>query len=372
MSTVLFAGGGSGGHLFPGVAVAAELARQDPRSRSIFVCSDRAMERQILDHYPVEQFPLPARPASAFLRSPWSSAVSNWQAHQSAVSLIKQTSPSVVVGLGGFASVPTVLAARRCRIPIVLLEQNLILGRANRLLLPFADSICLSYPETPLPKRHIRKAVVTGNPLRREIIESAKNSSSKTESELTLLVLGGSQGATAINEATLNAAARLQNQTHRWRIVHQTGIQQIDWVKKEYERLGITATCEAFFEEMAFLYQQADLVVSRAGGTTLAELAVRGLPAVLIPYPRSVREHQKLNAEYFVREGGAKLVEQSGQPIQTADRLAVCLRTLLTEFEQRASMHDAMLNLARPDAAVSVAQMIRRYAAASQLSGCGR
>ncbi len=362
MGTVLFAGGGSGGHLFPGVAVAYELARQDFASRSIFVGSDRAIENHILDQYQLEQVALPFRPSTAFLKSPWSAVVSNYRAYRSARSLIERTSPSVVVGLGGFASVPTVLAAWRSGIPIVLLEQNAVLGRANHWLLRFADRICLSFPDTPLPHRQgLDKAVVTGNPLRREIVDSSKSASRGPDAVPTLLVLGGSQGAVGVNEATVQALANLQDAVRGWRIVHQAGVQQVEWVKQAYAKLDIEPVCDAFFENMDVRYQEADLVISRAGGTTLAELAVHGLPAVLIPYPGSIRNHQQRNAEYYADGSGAVLVEQSGEPAQTADVLAEALSPLLTQPDRRATMHHAMRSLARPEAASLVAEIVQGY-----------
>ncbi len=357
----LFAGGGSGGHLFPGIAVAEELNRFESNLNLLFVGSDRPVEKQILADYRCNHFPLALSSSSTMLRKPFSSILKNWQGYRTSLSLLKQYRPEVVIGLGGFASLPTVVAAWRRKIPVLLLEQNAVLGRANRFLLPFANQICLSYPSTPIPKRQSSKAVLTGNPVRSEIIATAPHSRSTPRTSRNLLVLGGSQGASAVNQAVLTAFPKLQSQLIGWNVVHQTGERDRVWVQEEYHRLGIRAQVYSFIEDMDRKYQLADVVISRAGGTTLAELAIHHIPAVLIPYPNSVRDHQTHNALGYIQSGGGVLVKQSAQLGQTVDDLVDSLTSLLTNSVQREAMREACADFALPNAAQSIAKIVWQY-----------
>jgi len=357
---ILFAGGGSGGHLFPGIAVAEELERQCPSCQCVFAGSNREIEKEIFQRYGYDHFPLALAPSSDFLKSPFTFLLANWRAYRSAEELINRTSPDGIVGLGGFASLPVVLAGWRRGVPVVLMEQNAVLGRANRLLLPAARQICLSYPQTPLPGRSRRKSRVTGNPVRRQIIDSIRDARDRTNDRRTLLILGGSQGAVGVNEAFLKVLPKMRTEFSDWRIGHQTGSKHYESVRGTYCRLGIQVDVSPFFEEMGSIYAKADLVLARAGGTTLAELAVHNLPAVLIPYPGSIRNHQELNAEHYARSGGAVVLPQSQVVEQTARQLGECLEPLLTDPRQRASMRSKMRELSRPDAARDVAEAILR------------
>jgi UDP-N-acetylglucosamine--N-acetylmuramyl-(pentapeptide) pyrophosphoryl-undecaprenol N-acetylglucosamine transferase len=360
-TTILFAGGGSGGHLYPGVAVAEELMNRNTSFRCLFMGSDRAIEMEILAPFGFEHLALPASSSSRFLRSPISSMLGNWRAYQVARKCLSEMAPSVVIGLGGFASVPVVLAAWRLKIPIVLLEQNAVLGRANRVLLPFADMISLSFPNMHLPSRYLRLASATGNPVRREILKSTESIPHQLEEPRCLLILGGSQGATGVNEAVVKSLPRLRSDLRGWQIIHQTGAHDFDEVKREYARLGIVAHVAPFLTDMGSIYSQATLAVSRAGATTLAELAIHRVPSLLIPYPQSIRDHQALNAEHFARSGGAVVVPQSKNSDITARQLCDQLRRLIIQDELRASMQAAMQTLARPQAASLVVNSILEF-----------
>lgn len=355
MTTIAFAGGGSGGHLFPGVAVAAELNRRDPAIRSVFVGSERNLEKKILQARRFEHFPLSAVPSSAFLRSPFASVANNWNAFRSSLRLLDSLRPEVVIGLGGFASVPLVVGAWRRQIPILLLEQNAVLGRANRFLLPFCQAVCLSFPNTPIPVRYRSKIRLTGNPVREEFYPPASLTIEQTKEPPTLLIMGGSQGATAVNRAVLDVFPRIQEELAGWRVIHQTGTQQQKVVSEEYERLGFPAEVISFIEDIQTIYRKAKLVVSRAGGTSLAEFAACGLPAVLIPHPHAIRDHQKRNAEYYTENGGAILTEQSSGLV---DVLSRNLRFLLLDQRRCELMGKAMSTLARPQAAGDVVDLV--------------
>lgn len=359
MTTILFAGGGSGGHLFPGIAVAEELARRNPRCECVFAGSKRPIEAQILGPRGFRHWGLDVPASSSFFRSPLRAAKSFWRAYQSAAAFIEESNPRLVVGLGGSFSVPTVLAASRRSVPIILLEQNAVLGRANRMLLRFADHVCLSFAKTPLPSRYRPITSITGNPVRSQIL-AAKSQDLKADRS-GLLILGGSQGARAVNGAVLGAFARLRPMLAGWRIIHQTGAEELEVVRSGYAGLGVSATVLPFFEDMGAIYSQTALAFSRAGGTTLAELAAHSVPSVLIPYPGSVRDHQALNARQYADAGGAVAIPQRGDLNLTIESLCEVLPPLLTHPNLRSLRGKAMFSLASPDASQKVADLALRY-----------
>lgn len=384
-TTFLFAGGGTGGHLFPGIAVAEELRRALPDARLIFAGSQRTVEREILGAAGLEHVPLDSPPSTLLRRHPLRFVLQYRRACRDAVALISARRPAAVIGLGGFASVPVVTAAKKRRVPIVLLEQNAVAGRATARLSRLADVVCHSFAEAvPRSRRQseIRSPVrpftthpslltthhdhiVTGNPVRRAVAELAAGKAAC--SGRTLLVLGGSQGSTAVNDALLEAAEMLRETLHRWRIVHQTGPRDVERVRAAYARLGLRHDVQPFFADLPARYATADLAVSRAGATTLAELACASLPAVLIPYPRSVRNHQQRNAEAFARAGAAVIVEQ-----RNATSLVSALQPLLEDDDLRRRLSSAMRSLARPDAAARVAAVVLHVAGFAPRQRCER
>jgi UDP-N-acetylglucosamine--N-acetylmuramyl-(pentapeptide) pyrophosphoryl-undecaprenol N-acetylglucosamine transferase len=241
---------------------------------------------------------------------------------------------------------------------VVLLEQNVIPGRATRYLCRFAETVCLSFGETAkhLPGRaHTR---LTGNPVRAAIAQLASGSHRSEADERTLLVLGGSQGARAVNDLVLAFAVRGGPALCGWRIVHQTGKEGEAIARETYAKHGIQATVAPFFESPETLYQAADLAVARAGGTTLAELACAGVPAIFIPYPHATANHQWHNASVFRDNEAAILCEESHDSPQSHERFCAALTSLLTDEVKRKAMSRAMTRLAHPDAAEQVADVI--------------
>ncbi|MFQ5731690.1 MAG: undecaprenyldiphospho-muramoylpentapeptide beta-N-acetylglucosaminyltransferase [Planctomycetaceae bacterium] len=370
-ATFVFAGGGTGGHLFPGIAVAEELRRRLPAARMLFVGTERDVERRILIDAGFEHVALSSPPSTWIRRKPLRFVTRYWAARRAAGSLLADRQPIAAIGLGGFASIPVVMAASRLGIPIVLLEQNAVAGRATQWLARRADVVCHSYADAVPDRRLTANAVVTGNPVRRAVAQLATHPNitavnahprAHARDQQTLLVLGGSQGSAAVNDAVLRAAEQLCGEFAGWRIIHQCGPHDRDRLAAGYGRLDIAHEIAPFFADLPQRYALADVVVSRAGATTLAELACTGLPAVLIPYPDSVRDHQRLNAEVFARTGGAVVVEQHRHPDRTGRELTVALRSLLTEPVERAKRSTAMRSLARPPAAAEVAQRILHVA----------
>ena len=357
--TVLFAGGGTGGHLFPGIAVARELLAREPDARVLFVGSQKPIEQDIVGGAGFEHVALPSVSPSLAPTRIGSTLFGNWRAYRQARSIISRERPNVVIGLGGFASVPPVLAARRSRVPIVLLEQNVIPGKATRWLSRFADVVCLPWAETAQHLSSRIRTVVTGNPIRREIAMLA-NAERVDPTPPTLLILGGSQGATTLNTLVVDALKLLRMELTGWRVVHQTGATDLDSIRQQYAALSLDADVQPFFGDMAAQYRRATCVISRAGATTLAELACAGLPAILVPLPTSAHDHQRLNAQLFANHEAALLVDQpAADGTGAKDELRSKLVQLLTDAERRRTTSHAIRTLAQPDAASAVLDTLR-------------
>ncbi len=357
-TTFLFSGGGTGGHLFPGLAVAEELAARSPNARCLFVGSNRAIEVQIINKSGFDHVGLPIKSTATIKRHPVQFTKHFWQSYSKAKRILQQDAPQAVIGLGGFASVPVVFAASRQNIPVILLEQNVIAGRATRLLCNRAKAVCLSFPAelSGLPTNTVTH--VTGNPVRKSIQELCQSPTPRDDK--TLLVIGGSQGAKAVNEAVIEMAGGLKESLKGWTILHQTGNEGRLMVKSRYRELNLYAEVEPFFERMDQHYKVATLAISRAGATSLAELACAGCPTIAIPYPYAADDHQRLNAREFVTAGAAEIVEQQTAPDQTAELLAKQMSRLLADDARRLEMRHAMHSLARPLAARDVANVICR------------
>jgi UDP-N-acetylglucosamine--N-acetylmuramyl-(pentapeptide) pyrophosphoryl-undecaprenol N-acetylglucosamine transferase len=353
MHTIVFAGGGSGGHLFPAIAVARELLHRRPDARIVFVGGRRPVDGDILSREPFERRELEAATSAELARQPLRSIRRSWRSMQTATGWLQEWRPRVVIGCGGYVSVPVALAARRGRTPLVLLEQNVIPGRATSWLARRASAVCTSFDATAEYLPRGARVVVTGNPVRAEIAALATTLSSPAAEPRSLLVLGGSQGAASVNRMLLESAARHRGEFKGWRIVHQTGARDEGPVRERYRELSLPAEVSPFLIDMAGAYALADVAVSRAGATTLAELACAGLPAVLIPYPGAVRDHQQRNAEAYARSGAAQVVQDGAD-----DHLASALLPLLGDADRRLRMAERMRACARPSAAQRVADTV--------------
>lgn len=367
--SLIFAGGGTGGHLLPGIAVAEELASRGPFTIT-FIGSNRPVEQQIIERSGFHHLGLASSSSADLKRAPWRFFWNNSRAFFQARRILKAERPAVVIGLGGFASVPVILAANWLKIPVVLLEQNIIPGRANRFLFSRATLVCTSFAETQFPQRPSGKprVVCTGNPVRRQITQVV-DSGQADSGETLLLILGGSQGALAVNRAVLSLLEQnRQALPRRLHVVHQTGQTGWEEATEVYRRLqaedpDLQVTVEPFFADLTEWYPRADLVISRAGATTLAELACIGCPTVLMPYPNSIGDHQLVNARYYESRGAAVLVEQDVNSASTARLLQSAVAELLNDAGKREAMSDAMRGLALPRAAGQVAQEVIALAA---------
>jgi UDP-N-acetylglucosamine--N-acetylmuramyl-(pentapeptide) pyrophosphoryl-undecaprenol N-acetylglucosamine transferase len=357
LSTLALCGGGSGGHLFPALAVLEEL-KQRPCSpaRVMILHPGRAIDQQVLADHEIEPVPLSAPDSGGLKRKPVASLRTLWTSVRQARRLFRERRPDCVIGIGGGGSLPGVLAARREQIPIVLLEQNVVPGRATSLLCRWADAVCVSFDETLSRLPRSANTIVTGNPVRSSIAQLAGRPPA-TERR-TLLILGGSQGAGMLNRATCLLAQRHPELFAGWQVIHQTGRAEADHVRGIWQDVGIEARVASFFDDMNAVYRETALAISRAGATSLAEFACAGMPAILVPNPNSIRDHQRINAGWYAERNGAVTVNQPATPEELATSLAKELKRLLQEDAHRESMQGAMRDLAQPDAAARVVDVL--------------
>ena len=312
---VVIAGGGTGGHLFPGIAVADEFQARSDQNKVLFVGTGRPFEVSILSEAGFAHRRITAEGVKgrgvinqllAILKLPIGIVESVW--------ILKSFKPHLVIGVGGYSAGPLAVGAWLLGIKIVLQEQNILPGITNRMLSRFADRIYVSFPETKFDAA-IGKMRFTGNPVRKEIVRSIKQpkdarvTSTEKEKKLSILILGGSQGAHRINMAVLESLAHIENK-EKMIFVHQTGLQDEAAVKKRYDENGMDSDSRAFFKDMDQQYQNADLIICRAGATTVAEITALGKGVIFIPFPFAADNHQVLNAQFLVESGAAEMIEE--------------------------------------------------------------
>lgn len=306
---MMIAGGGTGGHLFPGIAIAEEFLRRHPENRVLFVGTERGLEKRILSGLGFSLRTLkveglkgrgPVRILASLLKIPGSLFAS--------FRILGTFQPSIVVGVGGYASGPAVLAARLMGIPTAIAEQNAFPGLTNRILGRFVGRIFVTFAASAnwFPADRTR---VTGNPIRAAFLEDRRNNGER-DPRFTLLIFGGSQGAHAINRAVMEALNFLEPLKDRIRFIHQTGEKDHEAVARVYREQGFTAEVYPFITEMAAAYRAADLLLCRAGATSIAEITGGGKAAILIPFPFAVNDHQTKNAKLLEQAGAAELIPE--------------------------------------------------------------
>lgn len=361
---LMLTGGGTGGHLFPAIAAAEAFCAQYPGTQVLFVGTKRKMDAVSLGNHgftgcSVDCYGLKGKNLIELVRALLVLPLSFVQA----IGHIRRFRPDVVLGVGGYVTGPVVAAARTLGIPTVIHEQNSVPGLANRKLAAIVDRICLSLPDSGgfFPPR---KCVLTGNPVRQGIVDLAGRHRSGSATGLTVAVLGGSQGAHALNMLVRDAFCGAAGpRLHGIRLIHQTGEKDEAEIAASYRQAGVPAEVAAFFRDMAGVYGRADLVVSRAGATTLSELAVLGLPAILVPYPFAADNHQEKNADHYVRGGGALMVREKDL---TADLLAEQIGRLASDQAGRETMGAAMRQAALPEAAQAIVAVCRQLISGKQ------
>jgi UDP-N-acetylglucosamine--N-acetylmuramyl-(pentapeptide) pyrophosphoryl-undecaprenol N-acetylglucosamine transferase len=349
---VVIAGGGTGGHLYPGIAVARELLARDATAHVTFAGTLGGIEARVL---PREGFTLDVIRSGGLkgkslvdrLRGLWLlplGAVDAWR-------LISRRRPQLVIGVGGYSSGPVVFVASVRGIPTMVLEQNAVPGLTNKLLAPLVRAAAVTYDSTR--SFFGDKAIVSGNPVRPEFFNLAGPSAREADADggsavVRVLVFGGSQGAHAINMAMVEAAPELATRGPHLRFTHQTGERDVEVVRAGYRAAGIQADVEPFFYDMGRQLGHADVIVCRAGATTLAEVAAAGRCAILIPLPTATDDHQRKNAEALAAAGAADVLLQKDA---TGLTLAHRILALANDEAARIRMAKAARELARPDAA---------------------
>lgn len=356
---LLLTGGGTGGHLFPAVAAAQALKLRQPDSEVLFLGTRRRIDTTTLAQYgfasgSIRSYGLKGKNVLELFKALAILPLSILQA----MLAIRRFRPDAALGVGGYVTGPVMLAARLSGVPTIIHEQNSVPGMANRKLGRLVDTVCVSLPgsESYFPAE---KTVLTGNPVRQNILELARTEPQPGD-RFTLLVLGGSQGAHAINQLVCEACCSGNYPAvAKMTIIHQTGQNDCHWVDQQYRQAGINARVAPFFNDMTEVYRDADLLVSRAGATTLTELAVLGKPAILIPYPYAADDHQSRNAAYYAEGGGAvRLAEKE----LTAEQLAGVIGELAGDRQHLAAMASAMRRLAIADAAEKIVDVCLRAA----------
>ena len=347
-SCVVFAGGGTGGHLFPGIAVAREFLRRHPSTIVVFAGAGRALEAHVLAR---EGFAMERIRTGGLVGKSVGGLVSGLVLIPvslfDAVLLLRCYSPNLVVGLGGYSSGPVVLAAWLRGLSTLLLEQNAVPGMTNRLLARFVRAAAVSYEVT---LSHFgTKGFVSGNPVRQEFFKAPPPRLSPPDAQL--LVIGGSQGAHAVNLAMVDAAAAILASPRPIRLVHQAGAQDLEFVREGYRAAGLSARVEPFIDQMDREMAKADLIVCRAGATTLAEIAAAGRAAIVVPFPHAAHDHQRRNAAVLDRAGAAEVIDPRAL---SGASLGAKIISLVGDDARRVAVAEASRKFARPEAASGI------------------
>ena len=353
---ILIAGGGTGGHLFPGIALARCFMEKNPENRVLFVGTDRefecrTLEREGFDHLAIRAAGIKGLGFFAKLKAAFKIPGALTQSAR----IIKNFKPDIIIGVGGYSSGPVAFAAFLMGIPVVVQEQNILPGITNRIMGRFATRIHVSFEES-LPYFNAKKATLSGNPVRQSILDGRKRRELRNDCEpdhpFTLLVAGGSQGARSVNKAMTEASGFLPDKKS-WRIIHQTGENDCEAVREAYEREGMDAEVKAFYTDMDIQYERADLVICRAGATTLSEITVMGLPSILIPFPFAADNHQVKNALSLVTKDAAEMIEDKDL---TGEILAGRLMYYQENPDDLWRMEKASLAYGKPEAAKTIVE----------------
>ena len=363
--TVLFAGGGTGGHLYPGVAVADALRSKMPDLRPLFLCTERPIDRVILEPTGYDFRPQPivpiVRTVSGLLRF--------WKSWRETKDLVRQVlsaeHPVAVVGLGGYAAGVAVKVGDARHLPTAILNPDVIPGAANHFLMRAASAVCCQFAQTAdhVAAEFRPKLKVTGCPVRADILARPDRASAMARLNLdagrkTLVVTGASLGAKTVNEAVLTLFETTPPPAG-WQVLHLAGRDHAEAVRAGYAKLpGVAATVVDFTPAMADVWAVADLAVSRSGASSCAELTAVGVPSVLIPYPYHKDMHQRANARVLVDAGAAELLDDEKDAGRNAAKLRPMLAALWGDEEKRSRRAEAARQLGRPDAAAAVADVV--------------
>ena len=358
-----FAGGGTGGHIYPAIPVAEQIAKIEPAAKIHFFCSSRSIDRRVLAPTGFGYTVLPARGLSFRLRELGGFCRSFVQSYRTAKQTIGQCENVVVVGVGGYVSAPVCLAAHRCKVPIALLNVDIVPGRANRVIARWADEVFVQFEETGRYFAHKKvKASVAGCPLRsgfrnpdpNEAIEQLNLDRDKK----VLLVTGASSGSQSINKTVCSLLEKLDALADDWQIVHLAGPDNKEEVSSVYSAAKIRHKVLEYFDDMPNLLAVADLVIGRSGAVSVAEYAAAGAPSICMPYPHHKDRHQFLNAGKLVEAGSAVIVDDLPDEEDRAQRLWEELERLMKDEKTREEMAAACRSIAGSDAELKIAEKL--------------
>lgn len=351
---VLIAGGGTGGHLFPGIAVAEEVLTRGPGNEVVFVGTGQGIEAKVLPQhgYTLELIRARGLKGKGVLGLLQGLLLLPMALYES-VSILLRHRPDVVLGVGGYSSGPVVLAAWLLGIPTAIQEQNALPGLTNRVLGRLARTVFTAFPEAAR-SFSARKVQLIGNPIRAKLMDNYLRSRVAHE-RFGILVFGGSQGARGLNQRVLQALEHLEDLKDQLHFLHQTGKRDLEEVRRGYAQRGFSAEVVEFIEDMSGAYARAELVICRAGATTLAELTVAKKASILVPFPFATDNHQELNAQSLVEAGAALMFRESEL---TGRRLAEELKALKESPERRQLMEKKAGLLGRPEAARELTEVL--------------
>jgi UDP-N-acetylglucosamine--N-acetylmuramyl-(pentapeptide) pyrophosphoryl-undecaprenol N-acetylglucosamine transferase len=344
----ILAGGGTGGHVIPAIAIAQELKKLCD-AEVIFVGTARGMENRLV---PAAGFPLRLIRIGALNRVSFKTRLKTFSDLPKSVldsrRILSEFQPDVVIGVGGYASGPVMMAAVLSRLPTLVFEPNYVPGFANRLVARWVSGAAVHFEETG---RYFRRCKVTGVPVRQAFFEIPQ----KAEHEPpTLLVFGGSQGAHAINEVVRHSVATLRTRIPDIQVIHQTGERDFSDAETSYSGLGSWVEVHRFIDNMPSFFGRADLILCRSGASTVAEITAAGKPAIFVPFPRAADDHQKRNAEALERAGAAVMLEESKL---NPESFVETVSSLLSDRSRLNSMSTAAKKLSHPNAAREIAEM---------------
>jgi len=344
----ILAGGGTGGHVIPAVAIAQALKEQYA-AQVLFIGTARGIENRLV---PAAGFPLRLVQVGALknvsLATRLKTALDLPRAIWTSSRIISEHRPDVMIGVGGYASGPAMLAAALGSVPTLAFEPNVVPGFANRLVAPMVSAAAIHFEETG---RYFRRFEVTGVPVRKAFCEIGRRTG---DPRPTLLVFGGSQGAHFINELVISSVTELHTLVPQLHIIHQTGERDYNQAQAAYLAAGGSAEVYPFIDDMPSTFARADLLLCRSGASTVAEVMAAGKPAIFVPFPRAADDHQKRNAEALERAGAAVMAEEKSM---TRESLMKIVSTLLKDPERRAGMAQAAHKFAHPQAASEIAKM---------------
>jgi UDP-N-acetylglucosamine--N-acetylmuramyl-(pentapeptide) pyrophosphoryl-undecaprenol N-acetylglucosamine transferase len=350
----ILAGGGTGGHVIPALAIAQELQRRY-EAEVLFIGTARGLENRLV---PAAGFPLQLVKVGALnrvsLATRLRTALDLPRAIFTAAGMLNDFHPDVVIGVGGYASGPAMLAAILKHTPTLAFEPNLVPGFANRMVARFVSAAAVHFEQT---SEHFRNAVVTGVPVRPAFFQIPRKLYSPGSP--TLLVFGGSQGARAINQAVIRSLPELMRRLPGLHMIHQTGEREYNEVQAAYAEIAISSEVHKFIDDMPAFFSRADLVLCRSGASTVAEIAAAGKPAIFVPFPRAADDHQRRNAEAMEQANAAVVLEETRlDEVWLVDTV----EALLADPGRLARMSDAARAMAHPDAAKEIAELAAKVA----------